>query len=228
MKAIDTKAAAKTGSVEIRAEHNHLTDHTNNTKALIAEIQAGTINKNTVIAIERKQYGENLGMKDVIKITTILEYNEKNPDTPIKLPAELENTPILQDALLYKIAKENKIKIISLEGKNLEHLKDTPLYNENRAQYMTSVINEIRGKGYNVIASVGSSHLVNLEKNLENSKKHDIGFSHIPRKILQKALNIGSAIPTGMVNIRASTKGNSMVQWKALNDQSKRNISTGR
>lgn len=34
-------------------------------------------------------------MKDVIKITTILEYNEKNPDTPIKRPAELENTPIL-------------------------------------------------------------------------------------------------------------------------------------
>ncbi|WP_392506645.1 hypothetical protein ACE5D9_02585 [Rickettsia sp. 2024-CO-Wats] len=103
----------------------------------------------------------------------------------------------------------------------------TPLYNENRAQYMTSIINEIRGKGYNVIASVGSSHLVNLEENLENSKKHDIGF-HIPRKILQKALNVGNAIPTGMVNIRASTKGNSMVQWKALNDQSKRNISTGR
>ncbi|MFV9930001.1 MAG: hypothetical protein AB8U82_03765 [Rickettsia endosymbiont of Haemaphysalis japonica] len=53
-------------------------------------------------------------------------------------------------------------------------------------------------------------------------------MSQILRKILQKALNIGSAIPTGMVNIRASTKGNSMVQRKALNDQSKRNISTGR
>lgn len=165
-KAIDTKEAAKIGSVEIRAEHNHLTDHTNNTKALISEIQAGTIDKNTIIAIERKQYGENLGMKDIIRIATILEYNEKNPNTPIKLPAELANTPILQDALLYKIAKENKIKIISLEGKNLEHLKDTPLYNENREQYMTGVINEIRGKGYNVIASVGSSHVINLEKNL--------------------------------------------------------------
>ncbi|BDU60764.1 hypothetical protein FLA4_11740 [Candidatus Rickettsia kotlanii] len=103
---------------------------------------------------------------------------------------------------IYKIAKDNK--------------------------NMTSVINEIRGTGYNVIASVGSSHLVNLEKNLENGKKHDIEFSHIPRKILQKALNIGSAIPTGMVNMRASTKGNSMVQQKALNDQSRRNISTGR
>ncbi|WP_017208568.1 hypothetical protein [Rickettsia australis] len=146
---------------------------------------------------------------------------------PIKLPAERENTPILQDALLYKTAKENKIKIINLEGKNLEHLKDTPLYNENREQYMTSV-NEIRGKGYNVITSVGSSHVINLEKNLANSKKHDIGFSNIPRKILQKALNIGSSVPTGMVNIKASTKGNSMVQWKALHNQSTRSISTGR
>lgn len=76
-KAIDTKEATKTGSVEIRAEHNHLTDHTKNTQTLISEIQNGKINKNTVIAIERKQYGENLGMKDVIKIATILEYNEK-------------------------------------------------------------------------------------------------------------------------------------------------------
>ncbi|QQV75303.1 hypothetical protein H6P87_00856 [Rickettsia tillamookensis] len=227
-KAIDTKEAAKIGSVEIRVEHNHLTDHTKNTQTLISEIQNGRINKNTVIAIERKQYGENLGMKDVIKIATILEYNEKNPDIPIKLPVELENTPILQDAILYKTAKEKGIKIISLEGKNLEHLKNTPLYNENREQYMTDVINEIRGKGYNVIASVGSSHVINLEKNLENSKKHDIGFSHIPRKILQKALNIGSAVPTGMVNIKASTKGNSMIQRKALNSKLKRNISTGR
>ncbi|WP_412708395.1 hypothetical protein, partial [Candidatus Rickettsia kedanie] len=76
-KAIDTKEAAKTGLVEIRAEHNHLTDHTKNTQILISEIQNGKINKNTVIAIECKQYGENLGMKDVIKIATILEYNEK-------------------------------------------------------------------------------------------------------------------------------------------------------
>ncbi|CAK6507432.1 MAG: hypothetical protein IRF12RH_00650 [Rickettsia helvetica] len=35
-------------------------------------------------------------------------------------------------------------------------------------------------KGYNVIATVGSSHKVNLEKALENQQKHEAGFSHIP------------------------------------------------
>ncbi|WP_017208569.1 hypothetical protein [Rickettsia australis] len=68
--AIDTKEAEKTGLVEIRAEHNHLTDYTKNIQILISEIQNGKINKNTVIAIECEQYGENLGMKDVIKIAT--------------------------------------------------------------------------------------------------------------------------------------------------------------
>ncbi|MEY4463536.1 MAG: hypothetical protein RLZZ81_507, partial [Pseudomonadota bacterium] len=205
-KAIDAQKSAETGIVEIRAEHNHLTDHANNTKALIAEIQTGKIDKNTVIAIERKQYGENLGMKDVIKIANILEHNENNPNALIKLPAELKNTPILQDALLYKIAKENKIKIISLEGKNLEHLKDTPLYNENREQYMTDVINEIRGKGYNVIASVGSSHVENLEKNLNTTKHNNTGFNNIPGKLQEDTSSVRGSISKEIISRHLATQ----------------------
>ncbi|WP_341793701.1 hypothetical protein [Rickettsia endosymbiont of Ceutorhynchus obstrictus] len=189
----------KTGSVEIRPEHNHLTDHNNNNKALIAEIQAGTIDKNTVIAIERKQYGENLGMKDVIKIANILEHNEKNPDNPLKLPEELENTPIFQDALLYKVAKEKGIKVISLEGRNLEHTKGSALYKENREQYMTEVISEVRSKGYNIVASVGSSHVANLENALEITKQNNniIGFDKIPRKLQKEESIIDKQTETG-------------------------------
>lgn len=123
-KAIDAKKsveAEKIGTVEVRAEHDHSMEHGSNNQALIAEIQAGKIDKNTVIAIERKQYGENQGMKDIIKIASILEHNEKYPNSPLKLPEKLENTLIFQDALLYKAAKENGIKVISLEGRNLEH-----------------------------------------------------------------------------------------------------------
>jgi len=145
-------------------------------------------------------------MKDVIKIANILEHNEKNPNALIKLPAELKNTPILQDALLYKIAKENKIKIISLEGKNLEHLKDTPLYNENREQYMTDVINEIRGKGYNVIASVGSSHVENLEKNLNTTKHNNTGFNNIPGKLQEDTSRVRGSISKEIISRHLATQ----------------------
>ncbi|WP_341793339.1 MULTISPECIES: hypothetical protein [unclassified Rickettsia] len=230
-KVIDAKKSAeteKTGSVEIRPEHNHSTDHGNNNQALIAEIQAGTIDKNTVIAIERKQYGENLGMKDVIKIANILEHNEKNPDNPLKLPEELENAPIFQDALLYKVAKEKGIKVISLEGGNLEHTKDSALYNENREQYMTDVISEVRSKGYNVIASVGTNHVTNLEKALESRQKHDTGVSHIPRKFTQKALNSSKPVPAGMISMKGVKKDNNTSWQDLLTSQSTKKTQVGR
>ncbi|HJD55592.1 MAG TPA: hypothetical protein LFW21_02910 [Rickettsia endosymbiont of Pyrocoelia pectoralis] len=233
IKAIDAEKsveAEKIGTVKVKGEDNHLTDHANNTKDLIVEIQSGKIDKNTVIAIERKQYGENQGMKDIIKIAHILEHNEKNPDNLLKLPKGFENTFIYQDALLYKAAKENGITVISLEGRNLEHTKDSALYNKNREQHMANVINEVRSKGYNVIASVGSSHTANLEKALKNQQKHDTGFSNITRKIQQKpqennqkevndyrsiskkvlkeASAIVQQIPAGMVSIKSVDGGN--------------------
>ncbi|WP_231289204.1 hypothetical protein [Rickettsia bellii] len=224
IKAIDAQKSAEAGKVEVRGEKNHLTDHKDNTQTLIDEIQKGVIDKNTVIAIERKQYGDNLSMKDVIKLASILEHNEKNPNNPITLPKELENTPILQDAILYKTAKEHGVKVISLEGKNLEHGKASELQNENREQYMTSVISEIRSKGYNVIANVGSSHEENLKKALENQQKDNVGFNHIPRKlnqeaitneVLQKALAIAKAIPVKMISIN-SREGNNILPQQSL------------
>jgi len=203
IKAIDAKKsieAEKVGTVKVRGENDHVTDHAENTKNLIKEIQEEKIDKNTVIAIERKQYGENQGMKDIIKIAMILEHNEKNPDNPLKLPKGLENTLIYQDALLYKAAKENGIPVISLEGGNLEHTKESPLYNENREQYMANVINEVRSKGYNVIASVGSSHKDNLEKALESNQKETTGFNNIPRKLQKEVLHMRESFETAATN----------------------------
>ncbi|MCC8369740.1 MAG: hypothetical protein LN573_06910 [Rickettsia endosymbiont of Oxypoda opaca] len=246
-KAIDAKKSVeteKTGSVKIRAEDSHTKEHGSNNQALIAEIQAGKIDKNTVIAIERKQYGENQGMKDIIKIASILEHNEKYPNSPLKLPEKLENTLIFQDALLYKAAKENGIKVISLEGRNLEHTKETALYNENREQYMADVINEVRSKGYNVVANIGSSHVANLEKALENQQKHEAGFSHIPRKlrpealennqrkstgsshihkeVLQKASAIAKTIPVGRVSTKSVGESNISQRQSSTNTQLKK------
>ncbi|HJD61762.1 MAG TPA: hypothetical protein LFV90_06515 [Rickettsia endosymbiont of Columbicola hoogstraali] len=163
-------------------------------------------------------------MKDVIKLANILEHNEKNPDNSITSPKELENTPILQDELLYKAAKEHGANVISLEGKNLEYGKTSELQNENREQYMTNVINEVRSKGYNVIANVGSSHEESLKKALENHQKDNIGFSNIPRKlnqetipneVLQKALAIAKAIPVKIISIN-SRDGNNILSQQSL------------
>lgn len=245
-KSIYAKKVTEAGKVEIRAEHNHLTDHQKNTKELINDIQMGKIDKNTVITIERKQYGENLGMKDVIKIASILEHNEKNPTKPLKLPEELENTPIFQDALLYKAAKEKDIKVISLEGKNLEYGKASEhnrplekenasqLRNENREQYMTDVINEIRSKGYNVIANVGASHAEKLEKNLNTIKAHDpksndiSRFNNISRKLKQEALGIVKLIPKGTVNTNSVKQANTIGNSNLGMSSSKKNNQFGR
>lgn len=86
---------------------------------------------------------------------------------------------------------------------------------------MTSVINEIRSKGYNVIANVGSSHEENLKKALENQQKDNVGFKHIPRKlnqeaitneVLQKALAIAKAIPVKMISINSRDGNNILPQ----------------
>jgi basic membrane lipoprotein Med (substrate-binding protein (PBP1-ABC) superfamily) len=117
--------------------------------------------------------------------------------------------------LQYKAAKEKGIKVISLEGRNLRYGKDSELRNENREQYITDVINEIRSKGYNVIANVGSSHVVNLEKALKNNQVENTDFSQISRKIRQEALKIPEAIPVRIASMEEVNKDNN-TSWQDL------------
>lgn len=161
----------KTPAVEIKAESNHATHHSENIQSMIKEINSGKIASNTIIALERKQYGQNLGMKDIIKIANILEHNEKNPNKKITLPKEIEKSLIYQDALLYKTAKEKKVKVIGLEGKNLNANKNSlDEYNKAREKYMVNKINQLTSKGYNVIVNVGSAHEKNIKKYIQSKK----------------------------------------------------------
>lgn len=191
IKSIDAQSTvdkAKMGTVEIRDENDHLIEHQHNVSSLINDIKSGKIDKTTVIAIERKQYGNNLGMKDVIKLAGIIEHNGKylnDPDKLIKIPEEIQQSPIYQDALLYKTAKEHEVKVIGLEGKDLEHGKESPAYNQNREQYMVGTVNEVRKKGYGVIAYVGSKHADNLKAGIENTvDEKSKGFNKIPKKLI--------------------------------------------
>ena len=221
LKAVDVKesvALDKVGKVEFLAEEDHIKDHAQNTESLIKRIEStdesGKIEKDTVIAIERKSYGQNLGVPDVIMLANVIEHNEKNPDNQLKIPEEItKDSLIYQDAVLYNTAKKHGVKVIGLEGKNLEAGKDSPQeYNKARENYMASRINQFTDKGYNVIAYVGSAHVDNLKRATEN-KSQDKSTIGVSEDLKQGAINIGkraSSYVTGK-----PTHGNSFLTLPA-------------
>lgn len=166
------EAGNQAGSVEFIAEGHHQQDHAMNVQALADRIESGKIGKDSVIAIERKQYGRNLSVKDAILLANVFEHNKKHPDKRLQIPSEItKDSLIYHDAILYNTARKHGVKIIGLEGKNLKINKTSPAeYNEAREEYMASIINELSGKGYKVIAHVGSSHIENLKKAVETKR----------------------------------------------------------
>ncbi len=190
LKAVEVKndvAPDKVGKVEFLAESSHIQDHAKNTKSLMERMESGDIGKDTVIAIERKSYGQNLGVPDVIMLASIIEHNAKNPEKQLQIPEEItQGSLIYQDAILYNTAKRHEIKVIGLEGKNLKVNKDSSEYDEAREDYMADRITQLISKGYNVIAYVGSAHVDNLKKALENKT----------REISEEYSNVTSEVST--------------------------------
>jgi hypothetical protein len=156
------------GSVSILSEANHHIDHAKNTQYLIEKIKSGAVTKDSVIALERKQDGVNLGMVDIIKIASILQHNEKNPDKQILIPDEIKKSEIYQDALLYKVATEHGISVIGVEGKKLDYNKESAHYNDARENHMVEIIDRLTSQGKKVILPVGSEHVENLQSKLGN------------------------------------------------------------
>ena len=200
LKAVDVKeqvTSDKVGKVEFLAESSHIRDHPENTKSLIDRIESGDISKNTVIAIERKSYGQTLGVPDVIMLASIIEHNEKNPAKRLKVPADItKDSLIYQDAILYNTAKKHGVKVVGLEGRNLKAGKELPEeYNAAREDYMASRITQLSNKGYNVIAYVGSAHVENLEKaierKLENRPSVENPFYQVSEELQKVAASIG-------------------------------------
>jgi energy-coupling factor transporter ATP-binding protein EcfA2 len=153
--------------VTMLPENDHLIDHNRNALALLEAIESGKIQANTVIALERKQYGTNLGIQDVIKLASIISHNENSPADKIAIPKEVENSLIYQDARLYNLARIKGIQVIGAEGKSLAVSKGSPLYNEVREEYMASRLIQLVSSGYNVIFPVGSVHIKGLKSRLE-------------------------------------------------------------
>lgn len=202
----NSKEAQKTDAVDppkpnltIVAESDHSKQHGNNAREFERQIKDGAIDKDTVILLERKAYGDNLGMQDVIKLANILQHNEQHQQDSamqIKIPAEIEKNPmILADAGLYKTAREHGVRVIGMEGNNLSAQKDNIQdYNTNREQYMAGVIHEVQSKGYNVIVNTGSAHvekeqgLAGIKELVERLKDEPSrGMNNIPRKLASES-----------------------------------------
>ena len=199
LKAVDVKeqvASDKVGKVEFLAEGNHIQDHAGNTQSLIDRIETGDIGKDTVIAIERKSYGQNLGVPDVIMLANIIEYNVNNHDKQLQIPEEItENSLIYQDAVLYNTAKKHGVKVVGLEGRNLKAGKDSPEYDEAREEYMASRITQLTSKGYNVVAYVGSAHVDNLKQTLESKLENKPSVAaNTPNKVSEELQKMAGSI----------------------------------
>ncbi len=195
LKGVDVQESVtrdKVGKVEFLAEGHHIRDHGGNTKSLIERIESGDIDKDTVIAIERKSYGQNLGVPDVIMLASIIEYNAKNPDKQLQIPEEItKDSLIYQDAVLYNTAKKHGVKVVGLEGRNLKAGKDSPEYDEAREEYMASRITQLTSKGYNVVAYVGSAHVNNLKKIVENKPSVENTPNKVSEELQKMAASIG-------------------------------------
>ena len=164
----DGRTAGKKGTVTFMSEENHLVDHEANTRQLIDQIKQGKIGSNTVIALERKEGGEKLGMNDVRTLAAILEYNSDNKNqNKVALPKDIENSPIYWDAMLYNTAKSYGIRVLGVEGKGLEHDQSSPQYNEDREAYMAKQISQLAEQGYDVIMPIGSAHVQSMENRLD-------------------------------------------------------------
>ena len=193
LKAIDVKEdmpQGKVGRVEFLAEHHHENDHSSNIQSLIEGIESGGIGEDTVIAIERKSYGKNLGMPDVVLLASIIEHNGRNPNNQLQIPEKIiKDSLIYHDALLYKTAKEHGVKVVGLEGRNLQADKSSPgEYDQAREEYMADGIHQLTCKGYNVIVHVGATHVDNLRKILESFTEIDISESSKQDRIISEVV----------------------------------------
>ncbi len=157
--------------IQLFPESNHLIDHKIHIKSLIASITKGELDKsNAIIVIERKQDGKNLGMSDVILLSKLIkkeeELNKQRSDKGISqinlIPNEIRVSLIYQDALLYKIAEENGVKVIGIDKSKISANKrlNPELYNQEREKYMADLLSIIANNypNHNIIFPVGESH----------------------------------------------------------------------
>ena len=123
--------------------------------------------KRSVVALERKEGGEHLGMRDVRLLAEVLRHNEGKKDAEkIKLPAGIEETALLWDAKLVSEAQKHGVQVVGVEGKSLAHGQQSQEYNADREDYMAQQLAKLKRQGYNVVMPVGEAHVQGLQARL--------------------------------------------------------------
>lgn len=147
-------------------EKNHSIDHKANIDLLIDDINKGKITKNTVILLERKEDGKNMGIKDVKALTEIIKYNDLHPESQIKIPESIKNSNMYKDAELYKIAEEKGILVLGMEGVLTSKFGDKE-YNAERETHMAKIMKQALDQGYNIVAPIGKAHVNNIKQQFD-------------------------------------------------------------
>jgi|GEM_PF-6273761 len=134
---IDSKSDAREkGSVVVLPEHNHTIDHSNSMNSIVKSVKEMNAEekKNTVVFTERKEDGDNRGMKDVKALATVLGYNEDKLKREQIAVSEPENSNLYKDAEVYSELKTDGMKLRGMEGKDICVDRHHPQYKEIEAR----------------------------------------------------------------------------------------------
>ena len=159
--------SGKVGQVELVGEVHD--EHGASVRALVERMEkmSDEEGKRSVIALERKEGGEHLGMRDVRLLAEVMKYNEGcKEEERIALPAGIEGTALWWDAKLVNEAQKHGVQVVGVEGKGLAHGHGTQEYNADREDYMAQKLQQLQRQGYNVVMPVGEAHVKGLQSRL--------------------------------------------------------------
>ena len=172
--------AKKNGKVELVGEVHD--QHGTSVRKLVERMERGEIGAGTVVALERKEGGEHLGMRDVRLLVEVLRHNEGcKEDERVALPAGIEGTALWRDAKLVNTAQKHGGQVVGVEGKGLAHAHGTPEYNKDREDYMAQQLHHLKQQEYDVIMPVGEAHVEELQARLSAN-----AVVEIMQKIMQQ------------------------------------------
>ena len=159
--------SGKVGQMELVGEVHD--EHGASVRALVERMEkmSEEDGKRSVVALERKEGGENLGMRDVRLLAEVMKYNEGcKEEERIALPAGIEETALLWDAKLVNEAQKHGVQVVGVEGKGLAHGQQSLEYNADREDYMARQLTKLKQQGYNVVMPVGEAHVKGLQSRL--------------------------------------------------------------
>ena len=159
--------AKRSGKVEVIGEVHD--EHGASVGKLVEKMEkmSDEEGKRSVIALERKEGGEHLGMRDVRLLAEVMRYNEGKKDAErIALPAGVEGTALWWDAKLVSEAQKHGVQVVGVEGKSLAHGQQSPKYNVDREDYMAQQLHQLKQQGYNVVMPVREAHVKGLQSRL--------------------------------------------------------------